>query len=193
MRQTLYLTRHGETDWNREGRWQGHTNISLNQTGRDQAQALARRLSGLGIAHIAASDLARARETAEIVAQHLGIRRVHIDQRLRERSFGVFEGLTREEVATRFPNEWADYSEDRKVTPPGAEPHELVIARVKDAVLSVTEALENAGPGLVVTHGGALRVLITAVTGQELPPVPNAAVYRVDVEHGVFGLAQLLD
>lgn len=193
MRKTLYLTRHGETDWNREGRWQGHTDIALNHNGRAQAQALAQKLSGLGIAHIAASDLARARETAEIVAQHLGVLQVHIDHRLRERSFGVFEGLTREDVAARYPNEWSDYREDRRVTPPGAEPHELVIDRVRSAVIHVAAGLSQDAPGLIVSHGGALRVLIAAVTGQDLPPVPNAAVYRLHIDDDVFGAAHLLE
>ena len=193
MPKTLYLTRHGETDWNREGRWQGHTDIALNDVGRAQAAALAQRLAGRHIGHVAASDLARARETAEIVTRHLGLPRVHVDQRLRERSFGVFEGLTREEVASRYPGEWADYQENRRVTPPGAEPHDLVIGRVKAAVLDVAQAAPEAEAALIVSHGGSLRVLIAAVTGEEIPPVPNAAVYRLLLDEGGFGRVERVD
>lgn len=192
MPKLLYLTRHGETDWNREGRWQGHTDIALNERGRTQAAALAQRLAGLGILHVSASDLARARETAEIVARHLGIPQVHVDHRLRERSFGVFEGLTRQEVSLRYPDHWADYQEDKRVTPPGAEPHDLVVARVRAAVLEVARAHPLDAPALVVSHGGALRVLLAAVTGQNVPPVPNAAVYRIEVHGETFSQAQEL-
>jgi probable phosphoglycerate mutase len=103
---TLYLARHGETDWNLEGRWQGQTDIGLNGSGRAQAAALAERLAGHGIAHVSASDLSRARQTAEIVARRLGVATVAVDHALRERGFGVFEGLTREECAQRFPDSW---------------------------------------------------------------------------------------
>ncbi|MCG5053432.1 MAG: histidine phosphatase family protein [Myxococcales bacterium] len=193
MRRTLYLTRHGETDWNREMRWQGHTDIALNAQGRAQARGLADRLDGLGIARIMASDLARARETAEIVAQRLGVPEVHVDHRLRERSFGVFEGLTRSEVALRYPKEWADYQDDKHVTPPGAEPHALVVARVRAALLDVATSPFGEAPALIVSHGGALRVLLAAVTGQIIPPVPNAAVYELHVEGHHFSPARLLE
>lgn len=191
MTTKLYLTRHGETDWNKEGRWQGHTDIALNETGRAQAAALAARLSALQIGHIVASDLARARQTAEIVAQHLGIATVHVDQRLRERSFGVFEGLTREEVAARYPTEWSDYQEDKRITPPGAEPHELVIARVHEAVLHVLRTAS--ATALVVTHGGSLRVLLSVLSGVAIAPVPNTAVFEVQMNGETFGGMRLLE
>ena len=192
MNRVLYLTRHGETDWNKEGRWQGHTDIALNETGRTQALGLARRLEGLNIKHVAASDLARAKETAEIVALHLGVSVVNVDHRLRERSFGVFEGLTRDEVAARYPTQWFDYQEDKRVTPPGAEPHEMVIGRVQQALLTVLRAAPSATSALIVTHGGSLRVLLSELSGQSIPPVPNTAVYRVDFTDETFESMQLL-
>jgi broad specificity phosphatase PhoE len=88
----LLLVRHGETDWNRDGRWQGGSDTRLNDLGREQARALAERLDG-SIDVLYSSDLARARETAEIVAAKLGLE-VHVDPRLRERSFGSWEGRT---------------------------------------------------------------------------------------------------
>src|SRR5262245_65615545 len=99
----LLLTRHGETDWNREHRVQGHTDVPLNENGREQARALAERLVDVPLAAIYASDLARARETAEIVARRLGLG-VVLDPGLREKNFGSWEGLTDVEIAERFPD-----------------------------------------------------------------------------------------
>src|SRR5205807_6477394 len=95
---TLLLVRHGETDWNRDGRWQGHSDTRLNERGREQARELAGQIDGVDV--IYSSDLARARETAEILAAELGIE-VHVDQRLRERGFGAWEGLTSTEIEDR--------------------------------------------------------------------------------------------
>ena len=95
---TLLLVRHGETDWNAEGRLQGHTDRPLNEHGRNQAKELADRLAGEGADAIYASDLARAKETAEIVGARLGLP-VMIDADLREKNWGNWEGLTGDERA----------------------------------------------------------------------------------------------
>jgi broad specificity phosphatase PhoE len=176
----LYLARHGETPWNNEGRWQGHTDVALSDRGREQAMALGARVRDKGIAHVCSSDLSRAKETAEIVARQIGLAGVVVDPDLRERAFGVFEGLTREECAARHPEVWADYERDRRIYPPGAEAHEHVLARMSAAVRRA--ALAPAGDGqavLVVSHGGSVRLLLSAATGQALPPIPNGGVYRV--------------
>jgi broad specificity phosphatase PhoE len=88
---TLLLVRHGETDWNAEGRLQGHTDMPLNDLGRRQARALADELAGDGIEAVYSSDLARASETAEIVAERLGLP-VGLDPDLREKDWGTWEG-----------------------------------------------------------------------------------------------------
>src|SRR3954452_24611267 len=93
---TLLLVRHGETDWNAEGRLQGHTDRPLNEYGRRQAKELAARLAGGHVDAIYASDLSRARETAEIVGERLGLT-VVIDPDLRETNWGTWEGLTGDE------------------------------------------------------------------------------------------------
>ena len=119
MGRVLYLARHGETYWNREGRWQGHTDVALNDEGRAQARALGALLRGRDVGRIHSSDLRRAHETATIAAGLLGVDGLVVDRDLRERSFGVFEGLTRDDCAARFPKAWAAYRADASCVPPG--------------------------------------------------------------------------
>jgi broad specificity phosphatase PhoE len=182
VRRVLYLARHGETDWNRQGRWQGHTDVALNDAGRAQARALAEVMRARGIARIHTSDLVRARETAETVAERLGVREVVVDRDLRERAFGVFEGLTRDECAARFPDHWARYRADVACVPPGAESHDALARRMHEAfVRATTEGADgDAGPPpvLVVSHGGSIRALIARATGAMPPPLANVAVFR---------------
>jgi broad specificity phosphatase PhoE len=184
----VYLARHGETAWNRVGRWQGTTDIPLSDAGRSQAQALARRLAGRGIATVHASDLSRARETAQIVAAILDLPAVRLDPRLRERGFGCFEGLTREECQARHPEAWARYALDRRDTPPQAEPHADVVSRIMSAMNDVAAAARPEEPGstLVVSHGGALRSFVGAVTGSSPPHLHNGALLLARFDAGHF-------
>src|SRR5579884_1391455 len=109
----LLLVRHGETDWNAEGRLQGHTDRPLSDFGRRQAKELAERLSGERVDAIYASDLARARETAEIVGERLGLP-VVIDPDLREKNWGSWEGLTGDERAgVEYEGETTEAHRDR--------------------------------------------------------------------------------
>jgi probable phosphoglycerate mutase len=178
---TLLLARHGETSWNSEARWQGHTDIALNDRGRAQAAALAERLRPFGVGHVYTSDLERARETAAIVARLLPVANLVVDPRLRERGFGAFEGLTRDECAARYPVEWAAYQEDRRVMPPGSEPHETVIHRLTEGVKTAVAAAHNGEPILIVGHGGALRLFLGAHFSRSFPPIANGAILRVSV------------
>ena len=180
----LFLARHGETAWNLERRWQGHTDIPLSARGREQAAALAARLHGRGIGHVRSSDLKRARETAEIVAAALGIPEVGIDPRLRERSFGAFEGLTAEECAARYPDIWTQYQEDRRVMPPGAEPHDEVVRRLTRAVEEALALPTNGESVLLVGHGGSIRVLLHTAFGRPFPPIENGCLLEVEVHEG---------
>jgi probable phosphoglycerate mutase len=175
----LFLARHGETDWNRAGRWQGKTDIPLSDAGREQARALAAVLVGRGIAEVHASDLQRASETAQIVAGLLGIApALKLDARLRERGFGCFEGFTGDECAQRHPEAWARYLADRRATPPGGEPQPEVAARIVAALTEIARAPRPTGDAtLVVSHGGALRTFIHEITGTPPPPLENGAVF----------------
>jgi broad specificity phosphatase PhoE len=164
---TILLARHGETDWNREGRWQGWADPPLNDTGRKQARALAEELRGTPFDAVYASDLRRARETAEIVAAPHGVP-VVVDPELREIDIGAWSGLTRAEIDERFPNG------ER----PDGETREQHFARVRAAVLRIARA--NAGRRvLVVTHGGTVRAIHDLVSEEPYHPVANCAVLEV--------------
>lgn len=174
----LFLVRHGETEWNRVGRWQGKTDIPLSEVGRQQARALAADLMGRGIADVHASDLRRAMETAQLIAAVLGLPALKVDPRLRERGFGCFEGFTREECAERHPEAWMRYLADRRATPPGGEAQADVAARILAALTDIARAPVAAGAAtLVVSHGGAIRTFIHEVTGQAPPPLENGALF----------------
>jgi probable phosphoglycerate mutase len=176
----IYLARHGETAWNREGRWQGHTDIALNDAGRAQARSLGELLRGRDITRIHTSDLLRARETAETAAGVLGVSDIVVDRALRERSFGIFEGLTRRECEERHPDHWANYRADSTRVPPGAESQQTLADRMHEAVgRAVASRHErDASPVLVVSHGGSIRALVARATGTMPPPLENVAVFR---------------
>jgi broad specificity phosphatase PhoE len=180
QRRIVYLARHGETDWNKAGRWQGHTDVSLNEAGRLQAHALGQSVLARGIVQVHASDLARAKETGEIVARLLGVPAATPDPALRERGFGAFAGLTREECELRFPDEWQRYRAGDGSSPPGGEPRQQVVERMRAGLQAmVADGLD--GPRLAVSHGGAMRLLVMSITGEMPPPLENGAVFRIDV------------
>jgi broad specificity phosphatase PhoE len=166
---TLLLVRHGETDWNAAGRLQGHTDRPLNDYGRVQARKLAEQLQGDGIAAIYASDLVRARETAEILGECLGLP-VAIDADLREKNWGTWEGLTPDErLNVEFEGETTEEHRER--------------------VLRAVRRIAEHHPGrrvVVVTHGGSLRRIQAAVAGAALPVVENCGVWAVAHEDGTF-------
>ena len=186
---TIFLARHGETEWNRVGRWQGNTDIPLSEVGRVQARNLANRLRDRGITEIFSSDLSRARETAEIAAEVLGVSRLRLDPRLRERGFGCFEGLTRQECEERHGEMWARYLADRRMTPTGGEPQEQVIARVVAALTAVAASASAGDHVLVVSHGAAIRSFVHSVTGTAPAPLANTALFSV--HHGAAGFTSI--
>jgi broad specificity phosphatase PhoE len=159
---TLFLVRHGQTDWNLEGRWQGHADPPLNELGRDQARALAESLPGWELDAIWSSDLARTRETAEIVGDRVGVA-VRFDPRLREVDVGEWSGLTTAEVERLYPGGL----ERRRVGQTGwesGESYEAMGARVVDGLHAIAGA-EPTGRVLVVTHGGPISAVWRACGG----------------------------
>jgi broad specificity phosphatase PhoE len=164
---TILLARHGETDWNREGRWQGWADPPLNETGRAQARALATELAGTPFDAVYSSDLRRARETAEIVAAPHGIE-VVVDPALREIDVGSWSGLTRTEISERFPD-------GRR---PDGETHEQHAARVRAAVSRLARSHPD-GRILLVSHGGTIRSVHDLISDLPYHPVPNCHVLEV--------------
>ena len=164
---TLLLARHGETDWNKEGRWQGWADPPLNETGRAQARTLAEQLRQTPFDAVYASDLRRAFETAELVAAPHGVP-VLSEVGLREIDVGSWSGLTRVEIEARFPNG----------ARPDGETREQHAARVLEAVERIARA--NAGRRLlVVTHGGTMRALHGHVSDLPFHPVENCGVLEL--------------
>ncbi len=179
----LWVARHGETDWNRARRIQGHIDVELNATGRDQAADLAhelhQELRGLGgrPPALVASDLRRASQTARAVAQRLGLSPLHTRRDLRERGFGAVEGRTWDELRRSHPAEVEAYKSraDRDAIP-GSEPLAAFRQRVLRGLGAVAAEAERA---IVVTHGGVLRVLLEEALGEDKQfMIGNAAVYR---------------
>jgi broad specificity phosphatase PhoE len=184
---TLLLVRHGETDWNRDGRWQGHSDTHLNDAGREQARQVAADLGHVDA--IYASDLTRARETAEIIAADLGLD-VRTDARLRERSFGAWEGLSMPEIEEQFGDALARWRLGDGPGADDAEPFEAFAERVREFVEEILARHPDEAV-LVVSHGGSIRVIHALASGLDyvrdhraIPGVPNCAVARYAARDG---------
>lgn len=160
---TLILWRHGRTDWNATGRVQGQLNSELDDVGREQAEAAAQRLAAYRPAAIFASDLHRVMDTVAPLAARTGLP-VHTDVRLRERHFGLWQGLTLDEVRQRYPTGYARWRAGER--PVGCE-----VEDVEDVAKRVSVALEDAvrrypGQAIVVgSHGGAIRYGLSPLLG----------------------------
>lgn len=184
---TLTLVRHGETDWNAQGRIQGSSDIPLNDTGRTQARQAAVALRDTvheGPVVVACSDMSRARETAEIIAAGFDLAEVRSYPQLRERGYGQAEGVT----DTEFFERWGPW---HTAEVPGAEPWHRVRARalegLRRAVRDARRHTRPVSPSLViVAHGGIIRTLIGHATGGSLPlhgeRLPNGSAHTFLME-----------
>ena len=185
---TLLLARHGESDWNRAGRWQGHADRPLTDLGREQARELAGRLESTELDAVYSSDLERARETAAIVAgpHRLPVRELTA---LREVDVGSWSGLTRAEAEHRFPDgyrRWLGGSEGWE----DGETYEQLRERVVDAVLTIS-AQHSGERVLVVAHGGSIRAIHAAALSVDVRTYrriqrvePHATLSAVCIEDG---------
>ncbi|WP_153506311.1 histidine phosphatase family protein [Cumulibacter manganitolerans] len=161
----LLLWRHGRTEWNASGRFQGQYDTMLDATGIAQAREAAPYLAAEAPTAIYASDLSRALTTAQALADLVGLP-VHADPRLRETSLGDWEGLDRAGVQQRFPTQFADWTSGRRANPGNGETALDVAARANELVAEI----EHAGSGTVVlaAHGGSLKALTASLIG--IPP-----------------------
>jgi broad specificity phosphatase PhoE len=180
----IYLARHGETEWNAIGKLQGHTDVPLNEAGRAQARALADAFASEKIASVTTSDLSRAKETGAIVAARLWLGAPHTEPELRERRFGIFEGLTRDEISTQHPEAWSAWLA-ASASPPGGEPVEDAVLRMTRVLTRIAEAAEGA-PALVISHGGVMRLWLLALLGGPIPLIGNGTVYLLEHDGARF-------
>jgi broad specificity phosphatase PhoE len=171
----LLLVRHGESTWNAERRWQGWADPPLSPRGEEQARQAARALAASGLTAVVCSDLQRARRTAELLGEALGLGPPRVEPGLRERNVGEWSGLTLEEIEDRWPGALEEYRSGRYFRPPGGEDSETLVARVEAALGRVAERFAGGTP-LVVAHGGVIRTLERRLALDPLPsPLPNLA------------------
>ncbi|MED7930939.1 histidine phosphatase family protein [Nonomuraea sp. LP-02] len=165
MSKRIVCLRHGQTLWNVEQRFQGHSDIPLDETGIAQAARAASLLASLRPTVIVSSDLQRANDTALALGRLVRLD-VHVDKDFRERGGGQWEGLTREEIAARWPKEYADWEA------PDGESVQDVAERVGSAMRRWAAKLDDGGLLVVASHGAALRLGICELLGlpEELWP-----------------------
>jgi len=189
----LVLWRHGQTAWNAERRFQGQSDIPLDETGQAQAERAARLLAGLRPDLIVSSDLSRAAGTAAALARLTGLE-VILDKDLRERHGGRWEGLTDAEIRSRYPAEHADWN------PPDGEPTTVVAERVAGALHRIAATASELGMtarlAVVVSHGAALRMGMSRLLGMPdemfsvLGPLSNCSWSVVGRRHGRWRLLE---
>lgn len=167
----IALVRHGETDWNRAHRVQGHTNIPLNDEGRLQARRTAETLRTQRWDAVYSSPLARAGETAQIIADTVGLAAPTIVDELIERAYGEAEGLTRAELDARYPSDVL-----------GREPRADAAARAVRALTSIARE-HPGGDVLVVSHGGLIRAVLTHLAPADgdhhTEPIPTGSAHSL--------------
>lgn len=162
------FVRHGQTNWNIQGKWQGHTDIGLNETGVMQAKQAANQLLDQKFSAIYSSDLSRALQTAEAINSHHGMKIV-TDQRLREQHFGEWEGLGQKEVPGLYPQEWEAFVSDPIRSPAvGGESMQDLADRMLEFYSESEARHREDDQVLVVAHGLSLAVLMCALEGQSL-------------------------
>jgi glucosyl-3-phosphoglycerate phosphatase len=160
----LLLWRHGQTTWNAERRFQGQTDVDLNETGVRQAAEAAPRLAAREPKLIISSDLRRAARTAQALVDLTGLP-LRFDPRLRERHFGPWQGLTATEVEQRFPDDYLHWGSAAPIANPAVEAIETMTERVVAALRDASDEAGEGGIAVVVTHGGSARVGVGGLLG----------------------------
>lgn len=177
----ITLVRHGQTDWNLARRIQGSTDIPLNDTGRRQAREAAADLIVTDPVLLVSSDLARAVETAQIIGAQRGWAGPQTFTALRERNYGVAEGMTDTELVTRFGS-WhtAEISD--------AEPRGQVAERALRALAEIAAGVDDGTHVVAVSHGGVIGSLLRHLTGDPLPGlrIANGSAHTLRVENGTL-------
>jgi len=193
----LLLVRHGETIWNHTSRYQGHTDIELSETGREQARSLAKRLKTEKVKAVYSSDLKRAFETASILASLHNLP-VKTTKELREINFGDWEGLTYQEIMEEYrelASEW--YQHPGKIRIPGGETFTDVKERAYNTILELARQ-NDPGTIIVVAHGGTIRAIICGLLDIDLNHAfqirqDNTALNIIEYNHGGYIVLSLLN
>ncbi len=182
----LWLVRHGQTDWNVAKRYTGQTDVPLAAEGHRQAVRLGNYLSGLRVDAFFCSDLRRAQQTAQAIAVRCGVT-ASLDRRLREASFGRWEGLSFAEASEQFPNDVEAWIQDpMEAAPTEGESLAALRHRIADWLAFLDgRAIESA---LVVSHGGPIRVLLCELLG-----VPLVRHYRFRIAPGDLAVIEKFD
>lgn len=200
------LIRHGETDWNRELRFQGTIDIPLNDMGLLQAQRLKQRFTNTlalwradqrGIHSVVSSVLQRAQQTAQPIAELVGMPSI-LEPGLQEQCYGIFEGLTAQEIKLQYPDEWAQWlAFDAQVAVKGAESAQVFHDRVMDTMRALATKYVD-GHVVVVTHGGVLDMIWRhaqqhTLDGRRVCEIPNAGINHVAYDQGRWQVVQWAD
>lgn len=189
----IILIRHGETEWNKVRKYQGHMDIELNDWGRQQAGEAAKELANLDIDYFACSDLKRARETAEIIASFHN-NNIKEFKELREMNFGEWEGKGFKEIKNDYPEDFQKWIEDPiKYSPPAGETLKEFQGRVLEGFNTI---LENGfDRNAIVTHGGVIMVFLATIL--EMPlinyrkfEVANTGITRVNLYDNSYVLKE---
>ena len=190
MQKIFYIFRHGETDYNLAKRWQGCSiDAPLNQTGIEQAELLAEKMKNFGLEVVFSSPLHRALKTAEIVAKKSGVR-VKTMSELVEASVGVCEGLSVEEVASKYPDLWQRWYNEMDMNDrwPEGESKMEIQQRMQKAFAKLLQQPEKVIG--VASHGGSMRYFLYAF-GYGPHRMPNTALFRLVYEDGNWDLEQI--
>jgi probable phosphoglycerate mutase len=193
----LVLIRHGETDMNRELRFQGHVNVSLNAMGLEQARRLAGRMAGETADAVYVSDLLRACQTAEPIAGTLSLSPI-TEKGLREQHFGRVDGMKVDDIKRDLPEAWAGWLRfEQDFAMPEGESTRAFHARVMEAVYRLCEAHPRQKV-VVVTHGGVLDMIYRTarslgLDGPRQSEIPNAGFNRIQVRQGGIDILDWAD
>lgn len=181
-----FIVRHGETDWNVEGRAQGHSNTPLNDTGRLQAKRIGDRLTSIRFDAAYASDLPRVVETASAILKYHDTSLQTVTE-LREKDYGAWEGKTYAQIEAEDPESFARLFEDNiTFAPPGGESDSNLIDRVRLAVERLKQAHQNDENVLVVSHGGTIRATLVLLLG-----LPKDAIWRFSLGNGSLSVVDV--
>ncbi len=193
----ILFARHGETDWNREGRWQGHSDRPLNAVGLAQSEALARRLAGERVDALYTSDLLRAAQTADAVSRETGLEAIATPG-LREVDVGDLAGLDRAEAARRYPDWYTRWREGVVESYPGGER----FSDLRDRALAAFDRIADrhaGGTAVAVCHNGIVRAIVLHVLGLEpgerprIAPGPNCSLTVIERQRRRLVLVALND